>query len=349
MVWPLQTYASAVIFAPSRSIMGELLRSEKPNWVALDDKIREGHWSAWAQTLDLSDAEPEVVGPVDFSPDGAWLAAALKGNYNGKTVQKVRVWDMATGNSVWTLKNASSRVAFPPNHSLLGTITSPGEVRFWDLAKGVWKDRIIYGLNTAGAAFSPNGVWLAAADGNRICVQDWAEGRCTSWFRHESTSCPFSLAYSANGARLASAHTKEVRVWNLQSRSLLQCINMADTNLIAFSMDTASDKLILTSNESLAIWILETGELINEGAFPSEVGAVTISANGIRVALVQDGLIMTGDKAQLRMQRIRDDNQHVRSLVLSPNFNQIASIGAFGLRLYWASTVSNDFCNVVPR
>ncbi|KAH6628473.1 quinon protein alcohol dehydrogenase-like superfamily [Chaetomium tenue] len=299
----------------------------------------------WTQTLALSGADLEVVGLVAFSADGAWLAAALKGDCNGKTVQKVRVWDMLTGNNVWTLENASSWVAFPPNHHLLlGTTTGPGEVGFWDLAKGAWNHYIINGLTTDATAFSPDGVWMASADRDCIFIWDWARGNCTLWFRHRWTSCPSSVAYSANGTRLASAHRKELRVWDAQTGSLLRCIDIADATLVAFSPDAAGDRLISASNESLAMWNAETGELVLKSTLSSR--AVAISVDGSRLAVAHDGEITAMDSTWTHIRTIHDDNQHVRSLVLSPNGNQIASIGTSGLRLYAATSTDSKVLNV---
>ncbi|KLU84065.1 hypothetical protein MAPG_03110 [Magnaporthiopsis poae ATCC 64411] len=353
MARPLQAYASAVVFVPSGSTTGEVVWVEEPKWVAVDAGMREERWSPWAQTLEPSGAGLRVVGPVAFSPDGAWLAAALQGDRDdGEIVRKVQVWDVVTGNTVWTLGDAGGWMAFPPNHLLLATVAGPDEVKFWDLAKGVWDRRVISPLNisAAAAAFSPDGVWLAAADRDSIVIWDWARGDRTLRFLHDSraTAC-HSLAYSASGARLASAYKEEIRVWNAHSGSLICSIETRDATWIAFLPDPAvGGRLVSASNESLVTWSIDTVQRLGVLNVPSEHGhyndsVVTISPDGSRFAAAPDGAIMTWDTAtRRRLQTIQGYDQDVRSLAISPDGRQIASIGKWGLRLYRATSADGD-------
>ncbi len=343
MVCPLQAYASAVIFAPSRSTAGELVFGQEPDWVNISDGMREEHWSPWAQTLDPGIAGLEVVGPVAFSPDGAWLAAALEGECDGKTKRAVQVWDVMMGNSVWTLRDVGGWVGFPPNSSLLGTAAGPGEVRFWDLAKGAWHQRAINPLDFSAATFSPDGIWLAAADSEHIDVWDWARGDRALRFSHGSASPVRSVAYSADGTWLASAHRGEIRIWNANSGSQLRCVGNVEATLVAFSPESsAGGKFISASNESLVTWSTETGERLGMLDVPSEHDAyssVALSIDGRRFAAAPEDTIVIWDTAtRRRLQTLQDYDRHVQSLVFSPDGHQLASIGAWGLRLYRAAS-----------
>ncbi|KAF3073070.1 hypothetical protein CFAM422_004969 [Trichoderma lentiforme] len=346
MEHPLQAYASATVFVPFGSFMRELVRAEEPKWVTVHAEMREEHWSPWAQTLDPGNANLEVVGPVAFSPDGAWLAAALEGDYDGETVRQVQVWDMLTGNSVWTLEDASGWVAFPPKHTILGTVTSPGVVKFWDLTKGIWHHRAITPLNVSAAVFSPDGIWLAAADGGCIGIWDWARGDRALQFRHDSASPCDSVVYSAGGTRLASAHRDEIRVWNAQSGSLLRCIDTEDTTSVAFLPDTAGSRLISASNKSLITWSAETGERLGMLDVPSEedpYSAMALSADGSRFVVAPDGNIMAWDTTtRRRLQTICGYDQHIQSLIFSPDGSQIASVSEWGLRLYRITSTDGE-------
>jgi WD40 repeat protein len=344
---PLQAYASAVVFVPSGSATGALVGSEAPDWVTVaGDEMREKHWSPWAQTLEPGAGGLDIVGPVAFSPDGAWLAAALQGDdCHGETKREVHVWDAVTGNHVWTLQNAGGWMAFPHNSSLLGTGTNEGGmrgVRFFDLAKGAWHHREIGLLDVSAAAFSPDGVWLAAADGDYLGTWDWARGDCPLRFNHGSTSTASSIAYSADGTRLASAHRVEIRIWNARSGSQLRCISNVEVTLVAFSpVSSAGSELISASNESLITWGVETGERISMLNVPSAhdpYSAVGLSIDGRYFTAAPEGTIITWETAtRRRLQTLEGYDRQVRSLVFSPDGRQLATIGAWGLRLYRAA------------
>ncbi|KAG5784551.1 hypothetical protein H9Q73_001841 [Fusarium xylarioides] len=47
---PLQVYASALVFSPTRSLVRELFGKEEPNWITLKPRV-ESDWNAYLQTL----------------------------------------------------------------------------------------------------------------------------------------------------------------------------------------------------------------------------------------------------------------------------------------------------------
>jgi WD40 repeat protein len=328
--------------------MGAVVESEAPDWVAVaGDEMRDEQWSPWVQTLEHDGAGFAVVGPVCFSPDGTWLAAALQSDCCGETKRKVQVWDVVTGNRVWTLRDAGGWMAFPPNSSLLGTTAAgAGGVRFWDLAKGAWHHRVIDLLDISAAAFSPDGVWLAAADGDYLGIWDWERGDRALRFCHGAASSAGSVAYSADSTRLASAHRGEVRIWNAGSGSQLRCISNVEATLVAFSPESsAGGKLISVSNESLVTWSTETGERLGMLDVLSEhdvYSAAALSIDGRYFAAAPEGTITTWDTAtRRRLQTLQGYDKRVRSLVFSPDGRQLATMGAWGLRLYRAAAATD--------
>jgi WD40 repeat protein/tRNA A-37 threonylcarbamoyl transferase component Bud32 len=117
------------------------------------------------------------VNGVAFSPDGTLLAAAA-GNFltsNGA----VHVWNATTGQLVYTLRGHSHcvwNVAFSPDGKRLasaggkdymGTGTSPGEVKIWDLYTGQ-EVCTLHGHKGSvfGVSFSPDGRRLATSSGD---------------------------------------------------------------------------------------------------------------------------------------------------------------------------------------
>ncbi|MCJ1386616.1 hypothetical protein MMC17_009742 [Xylographa soralifera] len=69
---PLQAYASALMFSPTRSLIKGLFRHEEPKWITAKPPIGD-EWSAYLQTLE---GHRKGVTSVAFSRDSTCLASA---------------------------------------------------------------------------------------------------------------------------------------------------------------------------------------------------------------------------------------------------------------------------------
>jgi WD40 repeat protein len=136
-------------------------------------------------------AVSDAKGPVQslaVSPDGLLLATG--GNlYDGSVV----LWDIARGTALRTLVGDQlliARVFFSPDGRTVASVTAFEEaLRLWDVATGqpiLGPIRLEgFAQQTLGAAFSPDGSWLATAEKDGVVLRDlnpsgWIAALCRS-------------------------------------------------------------------------------------------------------------------------------------------------------------------------
>jgi len=89
---PLQAYASALLFSPTRSLVRRLFQHEEPEWISVKPAIGDS-WSACLQTLE---GHSDWVNSVAFSHDSTRLASA-----SGDST--VKIWDASSGACLQTV------------------------------------------------------------------------------------------------------------------------------------------------------------------------------------------------------------------------------------------------------
>jgi len=112
---PLQSYCSALVFAPEKSIVRETFKRYIPSWIQRKPRV-ETYWNAMLQTLE---GHTEPVNSVAFSPDGKQIVS-------GSWDRTVRRWDAATGQQLLPAleghTEAVSSVAFSPDGKQIPTL-----------------------------------------------------------------------------------------------------------------------------------------------------------------------------------------------------------------------------------
>src|SRR5262249_10087327 len=158
------------------------------------------------------------------SPDGKQLASAGGDYARPDATGEIRVWDVATGKLVHSLRSRSGivwSVAFSTDGGQLAAgagelLNAPGELTIWDLQTG--QDRPLRGhpKGICCVAMSPTDRLAASASADTtVKLWDTRTGQEVLTFG-KHTSTVYTVAFSPNGQLLASAgEDKTVRIWEV--------------------------------------------------------------------------------------------------------------------------------------
>jgi WD40 repeat protein len=126
--YPLQAYASALLFSPRGSLIRRLFQHEEPEGITIRSAMSDS-WSACLQTLE---GHSDWVLSVAFSHDSTRLASASDDS-------TVKIWDASSGACLQTLEGHSDwvlPVAFSHDSTRLASASIDSTVKIWDTSSG---------------------------------------------------------------------------------------------------------------------------------------------------------------------------------------------------------------------
>jgi WD40 repeat protein/DNA-binding SARP family transcriptional activator len=286
----------------------------------------------------------------DFSPDGDLLAVG--------DLESVRILTADTGQPVITLTSAitdptqtlRSEPVFSPDGTLVAAIQNGTTVVVWDVASG--QERLNLNGHTEvvfGLAMSPDGQRLATIAYDRTArLWDLTTGAAVYTLTEIYTSPGplivggqwIDIAFSPDGAKLATAGGNSVKVWDTATGDELVSLQQPVPDLLAYTVAFNPDgnhlAVGMRFGRGSGVWDADTGEKLFELAgHTASVVALAYSSDGRQIATgSNDGTIRLWDadtgEPQITLQGL------AFVLAFSPDDSHLAAQGADGILRFYA-------------
>jgi len=146
-----------------------------------------------------------------------------------------------------------------------------------DSGQGLGAERITDSGPVTGAAFSPDGLWLAFGDGSAIHLWDLNAGRLTDPLQAHQGIVD-TVAFAPDGKTLASSGWDDaVILWDVSSQGYLnRKLNDNGGGLLAFSPDGKT--LASATREGVVLWDVQTGKSVKH--YESKFSNTTVFPTG---------------------------------------------------------------------
>jgi WD40 repeat protein len=278
-----------------------------------------------------------------FRPDGTRVA----GGGNDGTV---RIWNAEGWQEVLPLKGATGYVcgvAFSPDGGRLASAGTDGVVKVWDPHTGQQLLAFDKAGELSGVAFSPDGGRLASAGTDGV-VRLWdVKTRQEVRTFKGAGDC---VAFSPDGAHLASAGDGMVRVWDAQTGDEVHTFKV-DSDCVAFSPDGTrlacgggtSDDHGKPLSGWLKVYEAKTGrEIFSLPGQASPVTALAFSPDGRLANASEDGTARVWDLGTGEAVSCKGHAGEVTGLTFSPDGRRLASASADGTVRVWEARTGQE-------
>ncbi len=296
-------------------------------------------------------AHDTAVSALAYSPDGAWLASgALDGS--------LRLWPGGGGAAVRRLEGHTDAVwglAFSPDGARLISGSDDRTVRVWELPAGRSVDVIRSASlgRVLRVAYSPDGLWIAAAD--QFCLVQVRSARTGVLYRSlMQPGCraaggniveTWGLAFTPDSARLLTAESQSccggtVQAWELEgyaapvrvpglNRGVRSMALTPDGQLLAVALASSAQPRIVRADSGEVLQELSGHAYAVRDLAISPDGQLLATASADRTVRVWD--LHNGDL----LTTLEGHQAPVNGVVFSADGSRLASGDEAGVILIW--------------
>ncbi|MGB3560200.1 MAG: protein kinase [Geitlerinemataceae cyanobacterium] len=220
------------------------------------------------------------VTSVALAPNGSLLAS-------GSLDNKIRVWNLQTGQELFTVthhRSAVNALAINPSSDLLASGSDDASVKLTHLSSGKLVHNLFAHLRDVTAvAFFPDGQTLASGSEDRtIRLWNVSTGAAIATLAGDSGIIK-SIVISPNGKVIASGGLdNHIHLWNPIARKAIATLNGHNNSVTSLAMSAGGTLLASGSKDrTVRLWQLPTGKLLQtfSGHF-ADVNAVVFHPNG---------------------------------------------------------------------
>lgn len=243
--WPLQVYASALIFSPVESRTRIQYEDQQPQWITQKPDM-EYQWSPCLQTLE---EHSSAVSSVLFSQDSRFLAST-------SWDRTIKIWDTRSGECLNTLDPKSgidcmalsrdSKVLVSLSHFRTDQDTNGSKIQLWDTDHSNCIMTIEDGdsVLTSVALYEPDYI-ICGSENGTIKFWNTKSRKCFKVLKgHESKILTATI--SQNLDFLASVSGDAVKIWDICSG---KCVQTLKRPILSDRVIISPDSLLLASVE----------------------------------------------------------------------------------------------------
>jgi WD40 repeat protein len=284
-------------------VVGRLLGRTEPGIVALRERIRPRRSGPWIRPMSASLSAPGgALLQILLGHSGSVNALAALGD--GRVVSasedcSLRVWDLATGETVRTLEGHADSVnavaALREGRLVCGS--GDGSVRVWDLATGETVRTLEgHGDSVRAVAALPDGRVVSGSDDRSLRVWDLATGEAALTLKGHAPV--LAVAALPNGRIVSGSDDCSLRVWDLATGETVRTL-AGHTDWVNAVAALPDGRVVSGSEDgSLRVWDLTGGETLR--TLPDDtkwVKSVAALPDGRVVACSDDGGLCVRDVA----------------------------------------------------
>ncbi|KAI8713795.1 NACHT domain-containing protein [Fusarium sp. LHS14.1] len=332
--YPLQIYASGLVFAPSESIVRTAFWKFRPGWITQLPVVPK----SWDASIRVIETSSDRRSAMCFLPDSRGLQTVSPGGV-------VQVWDSMTGKQIDSLKaDGGHNMLFSWDGERSLSTNRDRTILFWGSQVGSLQYQFAKSIESL--ALSPDGKQAACALRNSpAVVLDCRKDRMPQRFygaEGELTGSP-RIALSPDGQLLAVTRGHALQLWNIDSGEKTEhFLDNTEVGHVCFSPD--SKLIAATQLGRIVLNHARTGGVFRRlGDHTGWVMAIAFTSDGRHVASA------SRDKT-IRLWHLATGNEVNRFTHKYDNLNKLAfssdgrllAASTTSMILLWDPTVKHD-------